>query len=196
MRTLKEFKSGDGAHCGLTDWYPEKEAALQAALTARAPFDTGWYGSKKEIASARIWSDDGVTVSVEVSVSDDFDTAGTGSESTTDWTLESVAAAITHAWVGADQDRDDNAPYTGFAIIDPSGAWVETYILGNGEFDTPPGDNYHWWGWQHDEVDDVGVPDPNIPGDIVGAFESYVVDWERPAELTVRGWTIRPWWDG
>ena len=196
MKTLKEFDRGDGAHCGLTDWYPEKEAALLVALQARKPFDTGWYGSKKELASARIHSVDGITIICEASVSDDLDTNGTGNADTTDWTLEAVAAAISTAWVGAEHDQRDNTPYTGFSIIDPSGAWVETYLLSSGEFDTPPGDNYHWWGWQHDEVDEVGVPDPNIPGDVVGAFESYVADWERPAELTVRGWTIRPWRDG
>lgn len=55
METLDAFKRGDGAHRGLSDWYDEKEAALRAALEAHLPFDTGWYGSKHEIASARIW---------------------------------------------------------------------------------------------------------------------------------------------
>ena len=45
---------GDGSHHGLTNWYPKVEAAIVEALAAGQPFTTGWYGSKKEIASARI----------------------------------------------------------------------------------------------------------------------------------------------
>ena len=56
MKLLNEFSRGDGAHCGLADWYPEQEAALKAALKAHAAFDTGWYSSKKQIASARVFS--------------------------------------------------------------------------------------------------------------------------------------------
>jgi hypothetical protein len=191
MRTLEAFRRGDGAHCGLTDWYPEHEAALKAALDAHQPFATGWYSSKKEIASARIWSDDGVTINVEASVSDDFDTNGTGYRSTTEWTLESVAEAVDAAWDSADEDRRENEPYIGFSVHDSTGAWVETYIASNGEYDTPPGDNYHWWGWQHDEKDDVGIPDPRIPADAVEAFEKFA--YGDGKELTVNGWTIRRW---
>ena len=76
MKILNAFQNGNGAHCGLSDWYKEGEAQLTAALAERVPFTTGWYSSKKEIASARIWSEDGVKIKVEVSVSDDFDTQG------------------------------------------------------------------------------------------------------------------------
>lgn len=205
MKKLTEFERGDGSHWGLTDWYPENEAALKAALDAREPFDTGWYSSKKEIACARIWSQGykdplgaritacGDKIEVEVSITDDFDTPGAGSSSTTDWTLEAVASAIDEAWDAAQQNRKDNEPYTGFSIHDSTGAWIETYILSNGEFDTPPGDNYYWWGWQGDVNEDQGIPDPRIPAEAVQAFETYVNDWDRPAELTVAGWTIRPW---
>ena len=54
MKKLEAFQHGDGAHCGLSDWYEEGEAELTAVITERVPFDTGWYSSKKEIASARI----------------------------------------------------------------------------------------------------------------------------------------------
>ena len=189
---MKEFQYGNGAHCGLTDWYPECEAALQAAIDARQPFDTGWYSSKKEIASARIWSD-GETITAEVSVSDDFDTEGTGEAFTNAWTLESVADTVMSAWDQASENKTDNEAYTGFSIHDATGAWIECYVMGNGEYDTPPGDYYHWWGWQHDEKDDVGIPDPRIPAEAVMAFEEFVNDWERPTELTVSGWTIREW---
>ena len=79
---FSELRNDDGAHGGLSDWYEEHEAALKAALDAHAPFDTGWYSSKKEIASARIRSDDGVRIKVDASVSDDFDTDGRGYRST------------------------------------------------------------------------------------------------------------------
>lgn len=195
MQELEAFQRGDGAHRGLSDWYTEKEAALKAALDARKPFDTGWYGSKHEIASARIRSDDGQTIKIDASVSDDFDTEGRGYRTTTDWTLEAVAEAVDAAWDAADKDREDNEPYVGFSIHDSTGAWIETYILSAGEYDFPPGDNYYWWGWQHNEKDEVGIPHPDIPPPAVAAFEAYVMvgDWSAP--LTVSGWTIRPWKD-
>lgn len=195
MKTLDAFQRGDGAHCGLTDWYTENEAALKAALDAHAPFDTGWYGSKKEIASARIRSTDGQTIKVEASVSDDFDTEGSGSNTTTEWTLEAVAKAVDAAWDEAVEHRKDNEPYVGFSIHDSTGAWIETYLLSVGEYDIPPGDNYHWWGWQHDEQDEVGIPDPRIPADAVAAFETYATTGDWSAPLTVNGWTIRVWND-
>lgn len=195
MKTLEAFKSGDGSHCGLDDWYDDKEAALKAALDAHEPFDTGWYSSKKEIASARIHSTDGRIIRVDVSVSDDFDTVGNGSSSTNFWTLKAIAAAIEVAWDKAEDDRKDNKPYIGFSIHNPKGLWIETYLLSNGEHDAPPGDNYHWWGWQHDERDDVGIPDPSIPANAVKAFEAYINSWDRADELTIDGWTIKEWRD-
>jgi hypothetical protein len=191
MRTLEAFRRGDGAHRGLSDWYPENEAALKAALDAHQPFDTGWYGSKHEIASARIWSADGDSINIEVSVSDDFDTNGTGRRRIKEWSIDEVASSVDEAWDSADEDRKDNEPYIGFSIHDSTGAWVETYILAVGEYDTPPGDNYHWWGWQHDEVHDVGIPHPDIPEDTVTAFEKFA--YGGGDELCVNGWTIRRW---
>ena len=195
MKTLDAFQRGDGAHCGLTDWYPENEAALKAALDAHEPFDTGWYSSKKEIASARIWSDDGDSINIEVSVSDDFDTDGMGRRRIKEWSFDEVASSVREAWDSADEDRKDNEPYVGFSIHDSTGAWIESYLLNAGEHDKPPGDNYHWWGWQHDEVHDLGIPHPDIPADAVAAFDAYVAtgNWSEP--LTVSGWTIRKWKD-
>jgi len=34
MTKLETFTRGDGAHWGLTDWYPENEAALAAVIAA------------------------------------------------------------------------------------------------------------------------------------------------------------------
>ena len=179
MKVLDAFQHGDGAHCGLHDWYKDGEAQLRQALEAHKPFDTGWYSSKKEIASARIWSEDGVKIKVEVSVSDDFDTEGLGYASTDDWRLAAVQDCITSAWHKADVARDDNQEYEGFRV-GRSGRWEETYLIniGWGENLSPPGDNYHWWGWQYDGADDtIGVPHPDIPVETVQAFEKWANDW-------------------
>ena len=201
MRLIKEFSQGNGAHCGLSDWYPEQEAALKAALEAKAPFDTGWYSSKKEIASARIRSEDGVKIKVEVSVSDDFDTEGLGYASTKDWTVEAVSAAIDSAWGEADTDRKGAQEYEGFRI-GRDGKWEETYLvsIGWGENLSPPGDYYSWWGWQHDgDEDKGGIPNPAIPPEIVSEFEKWAHKWAfrntEEKSLRIGQWGIKPWRD-
>lgn len=201
MKKLNFATRGDGSHCGLSDWYPENEAALQAALDANEPFDTGWYSSKKEIATARIYSEDGIKIKVEVSVSDDFDTEGLGYASTLVWHLGNVAAAVCEAWTKANKDQEDNQPFEGFSV-GRDGRWEETLILPAGwdEHIKPPGDNYHWWGWQHDEAEEgVGVPDPEIPLPAVAAFERWANKWTlgeaEGNEFRIGRWTIRPWRD-
>lgn len=109
----------DGAHCGLGDWYGEIEEGIQAALNDGPERDwtTGWYASKKEIASARITNADGGML-IEVSVSDDFDTPGLGEriiQHTTD--IEEIRAAIYEAWEEAEGDQKDNRMYVGFSIL-------------------------------------------------------------------------------
>lgn len=199
MKKLNFAARGDGSHCGLSDWYDENEAALQAVLDAHEPFDTGWYASKKEIATARIFSEDGIKIKVEVSVSDDFDTEGVGYSSTLVWHQGNVAAAVDEAWDKAEKDQEANAPYEGFSV-GRDGKWEETLILGDGTYDTPPGDNYHWWGWQHDETEEgsgVGVPNPEIPLPAVAAFERWANKWmwgdAKENSMTIGRWTIRPW---
>ena len=201
MRKLKTFTQGDGAHCGLSDWYDDGETELAAALADHTPFDTGWYSSKKEIASARIWSEDGIKIKVEVSVSDDFDTLGGGYASTNEWTIDAIHACISNAWDKAELDRGENQEFEGFRV-GREGRWEETYLvsIGWGENLSPPGDNYHWWGWQYDGADDtVGVPHPDIPVEIVQAFEKWANDWAfyriEEKSLTVGEWTITPWRD-
>jgi hypothetical protein len=201
MKKLDAFQHGDGAHCGLSDWYKRGEEQITAALTERLPFDTGWYSSKKELASARIWSEDGIKIKVEVSVSDDFDTHGLGYASTGDWTVDAVQGCIRKAWDKAESNRDEAQEYEGFRV-GREGRWEETYLvsIGWGENLYPPGDNYHWWGWQHDGADDtIGVPHPDIPVEAVAAFEKFANDWAfgRTDEksLTVGEWTITPWRD-
>lgn len=201
MKTLEAFQHGDGAHCGLSDWYKDGEAELTDAVASRIPFDTGWYSSKKEIASARIWSEDGAKIKVEVSVSDDFDTEGLGYASTDDWTLDAIASAISKAWEKAETARDEGQEYEGFRI-GRNGRWEETYLVNIGwsEAVFPPGDNYHWWGWQHDETENnEGIPNPDIPLETVQSFEKWANNWAfgRTDEksLTIGEWTITPWRD-
>jgi len=207
MKKLEAFQRGDGAHWGLSDWYEDGEAELTAALADHAPFDTGWYSSKKEIASAQIYSDDGTTITVEVSVSDDFDTEGLGYARTTDWTIEGVCKCVSAAWDKAEQARDKAQEYEGFSVIlhhRDGASWVETYLvnIGWGENLHPPGDNYHWWGWQHNGDEETGgKPHPAIPADTVQAFERWANDWAfarvQDGEKTLRigDWEIKPWRD-
>lgn len=201
MKVLDAFQNGDGAHWGLSDWYKDGEAQLAQAMTDHAPFDTGWYSSKKEIASARIWSEDGIKIRVEVSVSDDFDTEGLGYASTDDWRLAAVQDCITSALYKADVARDDNQEYEGFRV-GREGKWEETYLIniGWGENLSPPGDSYHWWGWQYDGADDtVGVPHPDIPAETVQAFEKWAHNWAfgntKEKSLKIGEWEITPWRD-
>jgi hypothetical protein len=197
MQTLEEFGVGDGAHRGLSDWYPEHEQALRRALDAHAAFDTGWYGSKHEIASARIWSEDGVKIKVEASVSDDFDTNGAGYRSTTEWTLDAVASAVDAAWDSAQQDQEDNTPYVGFSLM-RDGYCLDYYLFSDGTYDTPPGDYYHWWGWQQDEgTDGQGIPPSDLPLPAAAAFENWARRWAygetTDASFAIGAWSIKPW---
>ena len=201
MKLLDAFQNGDGAHCGLSDWYSDGEAQLTVALAEHVLFDTGWYSSKKEIASARIWSEDGVKIKVEVSVSDDFDTEGLGYASTTKWTIDAVKDCINSASDKADTARDENQDYEGFRV-GREGRWEETYLIniGWGENLSPSGDYYGWWGWQHDGEDEgQGIPHPDIPVEIVQAFEKWAHDWAfgrtHEKSLKVGEWEITPWRD-
>lgn len=211
-KPLKEFASGDGANCGLGDWYPEKEKALAQAIKRQKPFDTGWYGSKKEIASARVYSLDGQTVQVEASVSDDFDTPGMGSAiafGASPVSLEQVREAIYRAWDEASDNQRDNRMYAGFSILrrtkrygmyiggKPHGkghiaeSWVETLILpaGIGDFmSEPPGDNYHQWGFQGEEPIPVKVKD-----ELEQWANDFLAGKAKGKSKTVEKWTIKPW---
>lgn len=48
MKELHISKRGDGAHWGLTDWYPEVERAIKEALSGTEDFDTGWWVFAKD----------------------------------------------------------------------------------------------------------------------------------------------------
>lgn len=215
------FGSGDGAHCGLTDWYEDKEAALKAALESGQPFDTGWYSSKKEIASARI-SSDGQLVFIQVSVSDDFDTEGMGEATIpAPASLEAVAQAISRAWEEAEGDQKDNQQYAGYSLIHHTTRipeWrraehsfpretrkryptkvpqcLDYFIVPAGDYDysvPPPGDNYSFWGWQNDvEGEGANCVDEGIPPSTVAKFEEFATQLES-GSLRIGDWEIKSW---
>lgn len=59
---------------GLTDFYPEAEEDLRAALESGEDFETDWFGCKKEIRYARITGDeDGITIEVSAHMDDLWD---------------------------------------------------------------------------------------------------------------------------
>lgn len=190
MRNILEgVKSGDGAHCGLTDRYPEVEDALENALASFDDFTTGWYSSKKAIASCRI-TRIGELITVEVSVSDDLDSEGLGSVTINEPTIESIDKAITEAWERAEADQKANRDYTGYSIIDGT-SWVETYIQqrNNGwMMDEPPGDSYHQWGFQNEGklVDEEKEAIQDVIDDN---------DWETDKEVIVGKYTVKVWND-
>jgi len=179
----------DGAHCGLTDWYPEIEAGITAALKGPrlSAWTTGWYASKKEIASGRITAYGDGKLHVEVSVSDDFDTPGEGHvELRLPARVERVQEAIAEAWALAEDNQKDNRCYVGFSI-GKDGRWEETYILPQGDgnmMEQPPGDNYCEWGWQADS---------EIPKMVQRKIEKWINAWDGQPKVVIAGYTVRPW---
>ena len=197
--TFEGFGGRDGSHCGLTDWYDEHEAALAKALAGKRDFDTGWYSSKKEIASARIVRCKGKVV-VEVSVSDDFDSDGRGErEVTSPVTLDSIREAIDEAWDDAADDQKANQGYRGYSLHNKKGSWIDTYLVSIDDADVPSGDNYANWGWQSDprEIkpeDGLGMVcgTKRIPKKTVVAFEEFA-HLGKGGELTMGNWTMKSW---
>jgi hypothetical protein len=185
----------DGAHCGLTDWYEPLEAAITAALALGKGYawTTGWYGSKKEIASACI-TQHGGQITVKASVSDDLDTEGMG-EKTIRFTtnLEKIRDAITAAWEEAEENQKDNRAYIGFSV-GRDGKWEHTLILPMGfghDMDAPPGDYYHRWGWA-DEAEGVEHP-AAIPAEVAKQIVTWAEQCEFGEQTVIGGWTVKAW---
>lgn len=148
----------DGAHWGLSDWYPEIEHGIAEALASdKKQWTTGWYSSKKEIASARVTFQDGV-LTVEATCSDDFDTEGFGSTTSSVMpTLDELRTMVDEALDEAVESRRSNSPVELWSIqkrirkTNPAmWKWVETYLVNVGYDDDsgPPGNSYGHWGWQ------------------------------------------------
>ena len=150
---------GDGAKWGISDWYSEVEEQILAALTTGEDFETGWYGSKREIASGWVRVT-GAQCHTQASVSDDFDTEGRGEfevtlTGTPEERLCQIQEALDKALELAGENQKDNEVVVMFKILhledDGEWHWVETYLqpMGDGHYlDHPPGDYYHDWGFQ------------------------------------------------
>ncbi len=183
----------DGAHWGVSDWYPEIEQGIQDALNKGPAHEwtTGWYGSKKEIASACVTHRNG-EILLEVGVSDDFDTEGRGEvviPHTTD--IEVVREKLDEAFDAACEDKKDNEVYAGFSVL-RDGHWVETLLLPigwGGEMDAPPGDYYHQWGFQGES---------EVSDEVKESLQAWAWKWvyedvDGATEFTHDGWTVKPW---
>ena len=222
---MKGFER-DGAKWGVSDFYEEAQESLLQALRSGEDFDTGWYGVKKEIQSGRVFRK-GNTIYCEASCSDDFDTEGFGrvwieiaEDARAEYTLEDIVIALDAASEEAEQDRKDNEVYRGWSVgqVDEDGSrrdWWYTYIqpVGiGGEWDSPPGDNYHWWGWDDQTPDEwleewerterVGeetaitnqMKYPVLPDHVRKAFEEFIYTApDGPATMTLDGWRIDAW---
>jgi hypothetical protein len=207
-RASYEFPTGSFAGCdqtkwGPTDFYDPDRATMAQAFASGLDFETPWLSCKKEILSSQITRSKGI-VSVTVSVSDDFDTNGTGESSfrvtkatTEEQFFDKLGKAGDEAWNAADEDRQGNQSYLGYSVgpVDAEGnsPWVCTYIVNLMGFDTPPGDNYHRWGWQEveDDEDPTATPD-DIPKEVAAELERQInEDFPKVAEFG--GFRARQW---
>ncbi len=189
--TLEAFSSGDGAHWGISDFYGPKRVALLAALESGKDFSTGWYGSKKEIASGCV-TRAGRVIHCEASVSDDFDTAGTGrvtvkvGRKSAASLLDAIERALNAALGAASEDRKNNSPVILWSVHNEAGQWIETYLQPSGDAmleEGPPGDNYHRWYWQGEA---------RIPRKVKDAFERMLdTDPEPQREFTSGKFTFK-----
>lgn len=192
MKTLECMRTSmDGAHRGLADWYPEIEkgimTALEETLWTGEGWTTDWYCSKHELASCKITCQD-KTLTIEASVTDDFDTQGLAQNDiplTND--LEIIRETIYATWDEAVKDQKSNRQYEGWSII-KGRSWVETYIAPSGDglcYDNecPPGDNYNQWYWQ-EECD--------LPDHVKETFVTFINSCEG-AEMEYKGYTLKKW---
>jgi hypothetical protein len=119
---------------------------------------------------------------VEVSVSDDFDTAGRGVQTIPSTTsLETLRNAIWKAWDDAEKDQRANRSVELWSIHDKKGRWIETYLKDLSEYpeNTPPGDFYAQWGWQGEKRlglrTRAGLEELIFRGKTGGKFQQYTV---------------------
>lgn len=150
------FSGMDQTKWGPVDFYDDSRESIRLAFRSGDDFETPWMGCKKEILSSRI-TREGNKITVEVSVSDDFDTPGMGEGSftvnratTEDQFFAKLEDAASEAHEAATGDRNDNAGYAGFSV-GKEGKWEFTYLVCLDGSDAPSGDNYYRWGWQEVE---------------------------------------------
>ena len=209
----------DGTKWGPTDFYPAVRQQLVEAFSSGLDWDTGWMGCKKEILSSR-FSREGNVVTAQVSVSDDLDTDGLGeaafscdSNETTDSFFSKIEKAANEAHANARGAQKDNQMYVGFRVgrvlkKGPEAAplpvpWEWTYLYNIGCLSSPPGDNYHRWGWQEvpedaDDADLEALPE-DIPAEVADKLAELITDFCCGAldasALEYCGYRATPWED-
>jgi hypothetical protein len=197
---------GDGDSWGTFEFYEDFSDLLLEAISSGEPFDTGWKGIKKEIASFRIARHASGKFSVMVSCSDDFDTQGYGDETfgvsecgSAEEVLDLIRERLTEAYSAADNDREDAEEYYGFSIYplfgEHTGHWMHTLILPrNTEAECPPGDSYAEWGFETCDTESLTDEEKEAITDM-----AWVIAYsENPSDMQVekkygRPWKISPW---
>jgi len=199
----------DGSHWGLTDWYKEKEIALEKAIKKGNAFTTNWYSSKKELASAKIDFDGESAFTVSVSVFDDLDTEGMAVDtffcnphSNLAEIIYMIKNTIDRTWGKAIKNQKENQMYMGFSILHKSKVyggyvggkgigkpqtrlcWVETYLKNTHGLDSPTGDCYSQWGFQ-DEIE--------IPVNVKNKLSNWAENWNGEKQYRYKEWVIKPW---
>lgn len=197
------FRSYDQTKWGPTDFYDSTRESMVQAFASGLDFETPWLRCKKEILSSQITRSKGI-VTVSVSVSDDFDTNGSGESSfrvtkatTQERFFDLLEKAGDAAWKAADEDREGNQSYLGYSVgpvdIDGNFSWVCTYIVNVMGFDVPPGDNYHKWGWQEVEDDEDPEATPEeMPKEVAIELER-LINEDFPQVVELNGFRAKQW---
>jgi hypothetical protein len=194
------------AKWGPGDFYDDIAEGVRQALTrgSDCEWTTGWYGAKKEIVSARL-SSKGGELHLEVSVTDDLDTPGYQCGTlphTTD--LDEICERFNAVWEEAGEDQKGNRLYYGFSVLQwvevcvagtkhTRPVWVETLILpkDDGEFmDTPPGDEYHKWGFQGDRQLSLKVRTA-----LLDWANRWIAGETQETQFRTGRWIVKPWSD-
>jgi hypothetical protein len=212
--TFEIHVSGDGTKWGPSDFYDDVRKLIADAFASGLDWDTSWLGCKKEILSSQFIRV-GNTVFVTVSVSDDFDTNGTGESSfiiedgdTEEIFFAKLEKAADEAHAAADADRKDNEEYIGFKVglippdADKCVPWEWTYLFNRGGHAVPPGDNYYRWGWQEvpEGTDALYFAHPeDMPEEVADKLEElinqFICGMIKADQMEYAGYRVTPWSD-
>lgn len=207
------YRGGDGAKWGPGDWYGDFHAELIRALKSGEDFDTGWYGVKKEIQSARIWRE-GRKLCVEVSVSNDFDISGQSkgwidlsrhillTDRQAEECLEIFKEEIDKTIAAAEDVQKGNDFVGMFLVGEDRGPglspWHLTFIVdfSGRNYETPPGESYRRWGWQEvstDDVHDMEAFPRELSKETADKIRNAIFEGGIPEKGEVfDGWRVRP----
>ena len=197
--------SCDGTKWGPTDFYDDVRENLGKAFDSGLDFETGWLCCKKEILSSQIVRVEN-TVTVSVSVSDDFDTEGVGhAEGKVPKTKKAFFNLLERlgeqAHAEASDAQKDNRCFCGYSVGRKAKdgtpkSWEFTYLVSVAGFDVPSGDNYHRWGWQEVDTDDdqdIDARPEKIPAKVAAKLAEGMQQFEPI--VTAGGWVATIWKD-